>query len=78
MTSTPLWTVTIAPGTSIHEVAASLRDSGLTITDVFDAIGVINGHASNATLPKLQGVSGVVDVSPNLDINIGPPDAPIS
>jgi predicted deacylase len=70
----PLWTVTCEPGAAVAPIAKALRAAGLQVTDVLDAIGVINGHAPADLLPRLQAVPGVADVAPMLGFDIGPGD----
>lgn len=61
----------------VDEVAAALRATGLNITEVNDAIGIISGSidaGSRAAAAEVAGVSSVEDaVSPR----IPPPDSPV-
>lgn len=70
--------ITTSGDRSIHEVAADLRAAGFDVQQVLEQIGSITGSAHPGALEKLRGVEGVADVSADLPINIGPPDAPIS
>ncbi len=72
----PLWTVTCEPGAALAPITAALRAAGLQVTDVLDAIGVINGHAAETQLPRLRAVAGVADVSPMMGFQLGPDDGP--
>jgi hypothetical protein len=74
----PLWVVTITGDRDVHAVARDLTASGLTIDQVFDAIGSITGFADAKVIPRLRAIKGVADVSRNPSVDIGPPDAPLS
>ena len=57
----------------IRDVAAKLKKAGLSGVTVNQEIGSITGQASEAALKKLRKVAGVADVSPDANIDIGPP-----
>lgn len=72
----PLWTVTCTPGAPLAPITRALRAAGLQVTDVLDAISVVNGHAPAQRLAALRAVPGVADVAPTLGFQIGPDDGP--
>ncbi|MGZ5444437.1 MAG: hypothetical protein ACXW5U_25185 [Thermoanaerobaculia bacterium] len=72
------WVVTTSGERPIEEVAKDLRKKGLKVDYVLDAIGQITGVGSDAIAAKLRKVKGVADVSANVPVDIGPPDAEIS
>jgi hypothetical protein len=39
-------------------------------------VGSITGAAGEETVKKVRSIAGVVDVSPDHPIDIGPPDSP--
>ncbi|MDP3534665.1 MAG: hypothetical protein Q8S08_04660 [Halomonas sp.] len=70
-----LWIITISSDQSIREIATRLSAEGLTIRDVLEDIGCITGSADTATADRLKKIEGVVDIAPDMQIEIGPPDA---
>ncbi|WFE72122.1 hypothetical protein P8S55_03300 [Halomonas sp. M1] len=70
-----LWIITISSDQSIREIATRLSAEGLTIRDVLEDIGCITGSADTATADRLKKIEGVVDIAPDMPIEIGPPDA---
>lgn len=75
MSNIELWIITISHDQSIGEVAARLSAEGLTIRDVLEEIGCITGSADSATADRLKRINGVVDIAPEIQIEMGPPDA---
>lgn len=75
MQNIELWIITISSDQSIKEIATRLSAEGLTIRDVLEDIGCITGSADTATADRLKQIEGVVDIAPDLQIEIGPPDA---
>jgi hypothetical protein len=70
--------VTTSGQRSIHEVARDLRDAGFDVEQVLDSINVVTGKAPASSKGKLRSVNGVVDVSEDQPVDIGPPDSEIS
>lgn len=68
-----LWIVTISSDQSIKEIATRLSAEGLTIRDVLEEIGCITGSADIATADRLKSIEGVVDIAPDMQIEVGPP-----
>lgn len=60
----------------VKDVAKDLREKGFSVDQILDEIGCITGSADESTMEKVRKVRGVTDVSPEGEINIGPPDAP--
>jgi hypothetical protein len=75
MTENKGWIVTTSADRPISEISKDLRDAGFSVDRVLEEIGSITGSASEDTLPKIRSIRGVVDVSPDLPIDIGPPDS---
>jgi hypothetical protein len=69
------WIVTTSPDRPINEVADDLVKAGFTLGQVNDAIQSISGRASSKVVAKLRRVNGVLDVTPDEAIDIGPPDS---
>lgn len=75
MPTIALWIVTISEDQSINEIASRLSDEGLAIRDVLEEIGCITGSADDVTAERLKKVKGVVDIAPDMQLDIGPPGA---
>ncbi|MGO3057405.1 hypothetical protein ACT3R7_19240 [Halomonas sp. AOP43-A1-21] len=75
MPTIALWIITISEDQSINEIASRLSDEGLTIRDVLEEIGCITGSADDVTAERLKKIEGVVDIAPDMQLNIGPPGA---
>lgn len=73
MPNIALWIITISDDQSISDIATRLSAEGLTIRDVLEEIGCITGSADDDTAERLKKVNGVVDISPDWQIDIGPP-----
>ena len=71
------WIVTTSGKRSLSHVKKKLTESGFAVDQVLDEIGVITGTSSDVVVERLRKVAGVADVSPDEQIDIGPPDAPI-
>lgn len=78
MAKTKRWVITTAGHRSLNEVQKSVVDSGFKVDQVLNEIGLITGHAEEDVAQKVRNISGVVDVSPEEPVNIGPPDAPVT
>jgi predicted CoA-binding protein len=72
------WIVTTSPDRPIQEIAKDLSAAGFSVGMVNDEIQSITGNAAEDTAGKLKSVKGVVDVSPDEPIDIGPPGSPDS
>ena len=70
------WIVTTSADRSISDITKDLKEAGFDISQVLEHIGSITGAAAEETVPKLRSIRGVVDVSPDQPIDIGPPDSP--
>ena len=79
MTKGKRWIVTTTGKGSLEEVKKNLTKSGFSVDKVLDEIGVITGTSKDDDDDgeRFRSVDGVADVSPDEDVDIGPPDAPI-
>ena len=77
MTKGKKWIVTTTGKGSLADVKKRLTKSGFTVDKVLDEIGVITGTSKDDDVERFRSVDGVADVSPDEDVDIGPPDAPI-
>ena len=71
------WIVTTSGKSSLSDVKKRLTESGVAVDQVLDEIGVITGTSSDDNVERLRKVAGVADVSPDEQVDIGPPDSPI-
>ena len=77
MTKGKRWIVTTTGKGSLEDVKRKLTKSGFTVDKVLDAIGIITGTTKDDDVERFRSVDGVADISPDEDVDIGPPDAPI-
>lgn len=73
MPKTTLWIITISDAQSISDIAARLSAEGLTVKEILEEIGCITGAADDVTAERLKRVEGVVDIAPDMQIDVGPP-----
>ena len=71
------WIVTTTGKGSLEDVKKKLTRSGFSVDKVLDEIGVITGTSDDDDVERFRSVDGVADISPDEDVDIGPPDAPI-
>ena len=67
------WIVTTSADRPIKDIARDLRAAGFSVERVNDEIQSITGAAGDESVEKLRKIAGVVDVSPDAPIDIGPP-----
>lgn len=70
--------ITVSGNRPIHEVADDLKAAGLDVDQVLEFIGSVTGSALPKNMKRLRAVPGVIDVSADHPVDIGPPDATIS
>ena len=70
------WIVTTSSDRPMADISKDLTDAGFTVGTVLEAVGSIVGEAGEDALTKLRSIKGVVDVSPDVPIDIGPPGSP--
>lgn len=67
------WVVTSTGKRPFAAFRKDLLDAGFTVDQAMEEIGVITGNSDEAVAKKLRSLDGVADVSPDGDIDIGPP-----
>jgi hypothetical protein len=72
------WIITTSEDRPVGEIVKELALAGLTVEHVLEEIGSITGRADPASVGRMRKVKGVMDVSPDSGVDIGPPDAPVS
>jgi len=70
------WIVTTSGERSMNDITNDLKEAGFTVGNVLEEVGSITGAAAEETVSKLRSIAGVVDVSPDAPVDIGPPDSP--
>jgi predicted CoA-binding protein len=72
------WIVTTSTDRPIQDIARDLTAAGFSVGAVNDEIQSITGEAGQDAAARLRSVKGVVDVSPDEPIDVGPPGSPDS
>ncbi|MDA3625224.1 hypothetical protein OU415_07245 [Saccharopolyspora sp. WRP15-2] len=72
------WVITASIDRDLAEIAAALAALGFTDIQVHDRIGVLVGTAPENVVDDVREMDGVVDVSPEGQVDAGPFDAPTS
>ena len=70
--------VTTSGDRELTELTTDLESRGFTPEQVLATTGIVIGSADDDAVEALRDVPGVSDVSPDDDIDVGPPDAPVS
>ena len=78
MPSAKEWIVTTSGEKPLKDIAQKLTAAGFKVDRVLYEIGCITGRADAVTAGNLRSIDGVADVSKNIDVSIGPPDAEVS
>jgi hypothetical protein len=72
------YVITLSSNRPLHDLVKEIESAGFDVDQVLDSINIVTGSAVPKTVQKVRGISGVEDVSSDHQIDIGPPDAPIS
>jgi hypothetical protein len=72
------WIITTDGDRPVADIARDLERAGLAASQVLGEIGCILGSADDSCLDALRAVRGVIDVAPDIGIDIGPPASDIS
>lgn len=75
MSNLKQWLITVSHDQSINEVVSQLSARGFVIKDVLEEVGCITGSADDATATELKRITGVEDIAPDTQIDLGPPDS---
>ena len=78
MSKSTKWNITTSGDRPLRDVQMDVKGAGFSIEHSLKEIGVITGTASEAIAKKLRAIPGIADVSPAQDIDIGPPDSPVT
>lgn len=70
--------VTTSGNRELADVTADLASRGFTTEQVLETTGILIGVADDDAVAELRRTPGVSDVARDEDIDIGPPDAPVS
>ena len=69
------WIVTTSADRPIAEIAKDLSAAGFKIDQTLDEIGIITGKSDDKAVVKVRSVPGVADISPDHQVDIGPPNS---
>jgi hypothetical protein len=67
------WIITTDGDRPAADIARDLEAAGMACDQVLAEIGCILGSAEDSCFDALRAVRGVVDVAPDIGIDIGPP-----
>lgn len=70
------WIITTSDEHPLADVEKNLTEMGFNVEQSYAEIGSISGSVDEEAVEKLRSVPGVVDISPEEPIDIGPPDSP--
>jgi uncharacterized protein with ACT and thioredoxin-like domain len=73
MANEKTWIITIGGDRPIQDIAEELANAGLKNVQILQQIGSITGSADEEDVRKMRKIHGVVDISPERRIDIGPP-----
>jgi hypothetical protein len=73
MPDSKVWIVTTSSERPMTEIARDLKEAGFSVSQVLEEVGSITGNAGDEAVRKVRSIAGVVDVSPDVPIDIGPP-----
>jgi hypothetical protein len=57
------------------DIAKDLSAAGFAVDQTLEQIGVITGKSDAKAVGKARVIRGVTDVSPDLQVDIGPPNS---
>ncbi|HMD00406.1 MAG TPA: hypothetical protein VKH37_09635 [Ferruginibacter sp.] len=72
------WVITLSGDRPIAEVKKDITALGFKVEQLLSEIGSITGSATETVVKKIRSKAGIADVSEDSDINLGPPDAPVT
>ena len=78
MADTSRWVVTTSGDRDLAEIAEELTTRGFNTDQTLGEIGVLVGSATSDVVDNLRSVPGVADISEEKQIDIGPPDSPVT
>ena len=78
MAESKRWVVTTSGDRPLNDVARDIEAAGFAIDQVLEAVGIITGSATDSVAEAVRTIPGVTDVSPDVPVDIGPPDSEIS
>lgn len=70
--------VTTSADRPLARIAGDLSDLGFRVDRILEEIGVIVITGDAAAAQRIRTIPGIADVAPATEIDIGPPDSPIS
>ena len=78
MPDTKRWIITGSGDVPMTDLKKQLTATGFNIEQELNEINIFTGTAGEDAAERIKTIPGVVDISPDTNIDIGPPDAPIT
>ena len=72
---TRAWVVTTSTHRPLADIAKDLAKAGFAVDQTLEQIGVVTGKCDDAAVRKVRAIRGVTDVSPEPQVDIGPPNS---
>lgn len=69
------WVVTTSADRPLAEIVKELSKAGFEVDQTLEQIGVITGNSDDKSVGKARAIRGVTDVSPEQQVDIGPPNS---
>lgn len=74
MAKLPKWLVTVDLDKSIQEIRGQLESEGFVVDNLLADVGCITGQANQETVNRSRQIAGILDISPDVPIQLPPPD----
>jgi predicted RNA-binding protein associated with RNAse of E/G family len=68
--------VTVSDG-RLQQATADLRDAGMDVDDIMDALGMVTGTVAEDAIPALEAVPGVIEVERQRTYQVPAPESDI-
>jgi hypothetical protein len=71
------WLVTVDPQVDIARVSRVLSQSGFQVKQILSEVSCITGSAPGGKIPLFRKITGVVNISADFPVDLGPGDGDI-
>jgi len=78
MPNSKKWIITTSANRPLQELKNQLTEKGFRVDQVLESISCLTGFAGEDVAYQVRKIPGVIDVSADTNIDIGPPDAPVT
>ena len=76
MAARSTWIISTDGKRSLRAIAKDLARADFMVDQILTEVGCITGSTAAGSTARLRKIQGVIDVSPDTPLNIGPPDSP--